>query len=155
MRERVFMVGSNAWRERYGYGWEWILYPAILVNHTRMRLRMGADLVSEIIKQVPAVGALIFVVITFLRHIREDADRRDKQEDRRADADRIIEAEARTLSVKIATAFDRNTEAFFHVISVLERVEDLMDGASVSGTTTPHPRRNRRPQNPPAPGGTT
>lgn len=38
----------------------------------------------EVAKQIPSLGVLVWLVISFLRHLKEDGDRRERLEEARA-----------------------------------------------------------------------
>lgn len=114
-----------------------------------MVLFADADVLLDAAKQLPAAAALITVVLYFLKHISDDAVRREKIEEKRSEALKDLgdtchsfqETLARRNEVmvdKIAEVLDRNTAVMARVVSSMDRVENYLDTLNV-----PKPKSNK------------
>lgn len=107
-----------------------------------MVLFADADVLLDAAKQLPAAAALITVVLYFLKHISDEAIRREKIEERRSEALKELgdschgfqEALARRNEImvdKITEVLDRNAAMMAKAISSMDRVEDYLDTLNV------------------------
>lgn len=93
------------------------------------------QLIVELMKQVPAVGAIIFIVGVFLRHIEAAAEREEKAAAKRDSA--------------VASAMDRTAEVMGRTIEAMGRFDALSDEIArkcetrhlAPGYSQPEPKR--------------
>lgn len=103
------------------------------------------DILSELIKQAPATVAIIVTVVYFLRHLSQEADRRDSADKRReAIENRKIESirqigdschefqsssavRTEAMVARVQHSLDRNTETLGRTGEVLDRLESYLD----------------------------
>lgn len=103
------------------------------------------SILSELIKQAPATVAIIVTVVYFLRHLSQEADRRDSADKRReAIENRKIESikqmgdschsfqtasstRTEAMVARVQQSLDRNTEIMGRTGEVLDRLESYLD----------------------------
>ena len=99
------------------------------------------NIVTELVKQVPQMVALIAVVWYFLRHIEKDAERKEKTEQIRTEAAKLLAENCHAFHeqsfdkseacfLKVSQAIDNNSQALGKNSEVLSRATDVLSRAT-------------------------
>lgn len=86
-------------------------------------------------KQIPAVIAIIFIVLKFLEHIDRSENKRIVADKERATLQKELTLDAAAASHMVRTSLDKNTEMLGRTGVALERMEHALE--SIADTNNP------------------